>query len=1193
MNRITLAALLTSLLVVGHPVQGQDEPLTVSPIIEAAQHAAELVDNPEHRVNALLKVAEAWARAGEQERALQLIGTCNEMARSMKDAATWEKKIAAASRRITTDLAGESLAIGVLRNQIQGILTSAEQAFSAGKPSDCAAALARVTDSLPGLASYDQARYGAEVALQYARLGVRRKAEQHLNAAQDALAEMPAMNADGTRRILAMAQGALGDFDEAVVTARDLADRPARIQTLFEVGRELFRSDAVTGRTVLRIALEEDPGMAPSRRIEAIRATLAGWRIDEPAEPGTILARAAEDLAREMSPGPDRDNALRNARDAYEAVERWDDALSLARLLGDEAAICRIQAHRAIWLADAGQPSAAVATMRELHPEFVKTLDVELLAAVGQAYARIRPEEPVAEVATLTPVSVRNAALKAMAELAVDNDRPDRALNMALAMQREGRMPEPRSIALEEIPIRILHTADKESLDTALALAQRAADNLHSPLKRQSLQYRMAVRLLRAGRTDEAAAIVPQLLANMDLLDRIEHRAELRLRSALIRNSLGNHEAGLADAQSAMRLLPSVGCGSCIVGVAAEVLPEFVAMEQLPLLEQALETLTTSRALSIFQTKLIEYAKTGPGLSDPVRADLLRIALKVATLREYADDRCDTLLYSARAYVETGISPGPDALAIVGAAPLPAEPPEQSQMDSERPGNAPKPLQSSDSLRSSIVLFTVKHCADCEHVKEMLDSIHDRRPTLNVELQVIDLDDPGALALNLALGEMLGVREDKRGEAPTVFSAVGALTYERVNEESLGDLIAEATGLKSPLEMLPEGTSVEPIASQVMPATEGPRISDPAGAMLTFFSKYGCGRCKEAEKAIDRAKELVKDVRVDVRKVYVDNQAGGELCVTMLNALGISAGVSAPVLVSAESALLHQEITVDAVADMIRSAKGKAAPEVALGGNTEAGSARMKRDYEKVTLALVVVAALADGIINPCAFTVIIFFIAYLTHIRKDRDEILLAGITFLLAVFATYLALGIGLQRLLAHAGNLTEHFSNIVMTAMSALLVLAAVLSFRDALAARRGQERTMALRLPDRLQSFIRKRISRQARLRLTIGTTLMLGALVAAVELPCTGIMYIPVLLLITWAIQHGGYGFSPYAQLLIYNLVFVAPLVLVFVAIYFGVTSEQIARAFRKRMVAFKIAIGVVFLLLAFALVALPVMSNIE
>ena len=58
-------------------------------------------------------------------------------------------------------------------------------------------------------------------------------------------------------------------------------------------------------------------------------------------------------------------------------------------------------------------------------------------------------------------------------------------------------------------------------------------------------------------------------------------------------------------------------------------------------------------------------------------------------------------------------------------------------------------------------------------------------------------------------------------------------------------------------------------------------------------------------------------------------------------------------------------------------------------------------------------------------------------------------------------------------------------------------------------------------------------------------------------------------------------------LLLYNLCYIAPLVLIFVAVYFGTTSERLTSCFRRHMATFRFIMAAVFALLAIMVAAAP------
>ncbi|NQU19041.1 hypothetical protein HQ550_02680, partial [bacterium] len=70
------------------------------------------------------------------------------------------------------------------------------------------------------------------------------------------------------------------------------------------------------------------------------------------------------------------------------------------------------------------------------------------------------------------------------------------------------------------------------------------------------------------------------------------------------------------------------------------------------------------------------------------------------------------------------------------------------------------------------------------------------------------------------------------------------------------------------------------------------------------------------------------------------------------------------------------------------------------------GQIDLLQKFHSFTPLAVIAAGLIDGV-NPCAFTVLIFFISFLTLMGYKKRNLALIGLTFILAVFFTYLSLG------------------------------------------------------------------------------------------------------------------------------------------------------------------------------------------
>jgi len=231
--------------------------------------------------------------------------------------------------------------------------------------------------------------------------------------------------------------------------------------------------------------------------------------------------------------------------------------------------------------------------------------------------------------------------------------------------------------------------------------------------------------------------------------------------------------------------------------------------------------------------------------------------------------------------------------------------------------------------------------------------------------------------------------------------------------------------------------------------------------------------------------------------------------------------------------------------------------------------------FEALSVAVIVVAGLLDGI-NPCAFTTIVFLLSYLTVAGRTRRQILLTGGLFTLAVFLTYLAIGALFYQLASSVMGHPTVATTIHLILLVVLVVLAA-LSARDTVRSFRGQQTELALKLPAFLQERMRARIRAFARNAAAIGAaSFVLGVVIASMELACTGQVYIPIVTMVAEP-QHRA---AAAAYLVVYNLAFILPLVVVFLLVGLGLTSDRLVRFARRQVAAAKLGLTLLFVVLA-------------
>jgi cytochrome c biogenesis protein CcdA len=194
-----------------------------------------------------------------------------------------------------------------------------------------------------------------------------------------------------------------------------------------------------------------------------------------------------------------------------------------------------------------------------------------------------------------------------------------------------------------------------------------------------------------------------------------------------------------------------------------------------------------------------------------------------------------------------------------------------------------------------------------------------------------------------------------------------------------------------------------------------------------------------------------------------------------------------------------------------------------------------------LTIPAIVIAAVIDSI-NPCAFAVLIFLLAYLTSLG-ERRRILMVGCTYIATVFVVYFVAGLGLLTVVQQLG-----LTGIVFTFAAVIAIIAGFINIIEVLLKRE----IFLLAIPASRKASFDEYVKRAS-----VPSAIILGALVSMVELPCTGGVYLAILGLIgdRMTLVEG----IPY--LLLYNLIFVLPLILILLLVYHGGTPERM-EAFR-------------------------------
>lgn len=240
------------------------------------------------------------------------------------------------------------------------------------------------------------------------------------------------------------------------------------------------------------------------------------------------------------------------------------------------------------------------------------------------------------------------------------------------------------------------------------------------------------------------------------------------------------------------------------------------------------------------------------------------------------------------------------------------------------------------------------------------------------------------------------------------------------------------------------------------------------------------------------------------------------------------------------------------------------------------------------TVAMVIGAGITDGI-NPCAIATLVFFMSLLAVSRVHGRGLLLMGVSFCLATFLTYTAIGFGLLRAL-HLLTGFEWGRFGLELVMMVFLSVFACLSFRDAYRYNiSGKADAVTLQLPKRVKQKMHEVMRRGLGAKSLVIGGFLIGSAVTSLESVCTGQVYVPTLVMVIKAIPPTGSGhlaLVAWRYLVVYNLFFLVPLVTVFLLTYFGLRTHALLDWSRRNVVFSKIVLGLFFVLMAILMAVL-------
>lgn len=222
------------------------------------------------------------------------------------------------------------------------------------------------------------------------------------------------------------------------------------------------------------------------------------------------------------------------------------------------------------------------------------------------------------------------------------------------------------------------------------------------------------------------------------------------------------------------------------------------------------------------------------------------------------------------------------------------------------------------------------------------------------------------------------------------------------------------------------------------------------------------------------------------------------------------------------------------------------------------------RGQKQIALSLpsVLVVGFLAGF-NPCLLAILAFIASVTLAATGRKRNVLLIVFMFSLGIFMTYLLVGIGLFRMIENAASMQGTIRNF-------LVVLVGILGLwhvYDAYHLRRNAESSFYTP-----KAFIR--LTESVTKRVSLPASFFMGAVFSLIKAPCVGAVYFVILDMVR---SGSGKGLFYLAA---YNLGVVLPVLVLGVAIAFGLSPEKVESFRKERRSVMRLFTGVSLIVIA-------------
>lgn len=327
---------------------------------------------------------------------------------------------------------------------------------------------------------------------------------------------------------------------------------------------------------------------------------------------------------------------------------------------------------------------------------------------------------------------------------------------------------------------------------------------------------------------------------------------------------------------------------------------------------------------------------------------------------------------------------------------------------------------------------------------------------------------------------------------------------------------------------------------------------------ILLFVGQGCPHCAKVEEYIKK-NNLTEFVDIEIKEIYFNRKNAIEF-----NKICEEKGIplhkrGVPLAIIDDEVIIGDNLIINALENKIKNIKSSQTQKEERKNLNEANLT--------LTLPLVIGAAIVDAI-NPCAFAVLIILITTIL-VSGLRKRVLKAGLAFSFSIFISYFLMGLGIYSAIA-----SIKVSHIFIKIIGVLALLIGILNIKDYFKYGVGG---FVIEVPQAWRPKMKTLITSVTS---PLGA-FFVGFLVSLFLLPCTSGPYIVIL----GMLGQKETFWSAFWYLILYNIIFILPMVLITLAVYKGLDPSKAEEIRKKRIKLLHLIAGIIMIIMGIILLS--------